>query len=73
MFHLDRPMYLLGYLANHSRVYLIDEEFKEVNLGILLNNDHAKLTIKYEQCNEAGLSVVVFLTFISSCHIKAPS
>lgn len=28
MFHLDRPMYLLGYLANQSRVYLIDKEFK---------------------------------------------
>ena len=28
MFHLDQPMYLLGYLANQSRVYLIDKEFK---------------------------------------------
>ena len=28
MFHLDRPMYLLGYLAAQSRVYLIDKEFK---------------------------------------------
>lgn len=28
MFHLDRPMYLLGYLASQSRVYLIDKEFK---------------------------------------------
>ncbi|RZR84434.1 hypothetical protein BHM03_00011270 [Ensete ventricosum] len=27
MFHLDRPMYLLGYLASQSRVYLIDKEF----------------------------------------------
>lgn len=27
MFHLDRPMYLLGYLANQSRVYLIDKDF----------------------------------------------
>lgn len=25
MFHLDRPMYLLGYLASHSKVYLIDK------------------------------------------------
>ena len=25
MFHLDRPMYLLGYLASQSRVYLIDK------------------------------------------------
>ena len=28
MFHLDRPMYLLGYLAAQSRLYLIDKEFK---------------------------------------------
>ena len=25
MFHLDRPMYLLGYLASQSRIYLIDK------------------------------------------------
>lgn len=25
MYHLDRPMYLLGYLASHSKVYLIDK------------------------------------------------
>lgn len=25
MFHLDRPMYLLGYLASQSKVYLIDK------------------------------------------------
>ena len=25
MFHLDRPLYLLGYLASQSRVYLIDK------------------------------------------------
>ncbi len=35
MYHLDRPMYLLGYLANQSRVYLIDKEFKCVFLIIL--------------------------------------
>lgn len=23
--HLDRPMYLLGYLASHNRVFLIDK------------------------------------------------
>ncbi|KAL4315043.1 hypothetical protein AHAS_Ahas15G0145600 [Arachis hypogaea] len=28
MSHLDRPMYLLGYLASQSKVYLIDKEFK---------------------------------------------
>lgn len=25
MFHMDRPMYLLGYLAAQSKVYLIDK------------------------------------------------
>jgi coatomer subunit beta' len=34
MYHLDRPMYLLGYLANQSRVYLIDKQFKCVFLNI---------------------------------------
>jgi coatomer subunit beta' len=24
LFHLDKPLYLLGYLAAQSRVYLID-------------------------------------------------
>jgi coatomer subunit beta' len=28
MYHLDRPMYLLGYLASQSRVFLVDKEFK---------------------------------------------
>lgn len=36
MFHLDRPMYLLGYLANQSRVYLIDKEFKYGNFSPFL-------------------------------------
>lgn len=35
MFHLDRPMYLLGYLASQSRVYLIDKEFKYASFIIL--------------------------------------
>ena len=34
MYHLDRPMYLLGYLANQSRVYLIDKQFKCVSSNI---------------------------------------
>ena len=25
MYHLDRPMYLLGYLATQNRVFLIDK------------------------------------------------
>ncbi|CAA6671934.1 unnamed protein product [Spirodela intermedia] len=37
MFHLDKPMYLLGYLANQSRVYLIDKEFNVVGYTLLLS------------------------------------
>ncbi|KAG2609344.1 hypothetical protein PVAP13_4KG030400 [Panicum virgatum] len=37
MYHLDRPMYLLGYLANQSRVYLIDKEFNVIGYTLLLS------------------------------------
>ncbi|XP_042049363.1 coatomer subunit beta'-1-like [Salvia splendens] len=37
MFHLDRPMYLLGYLANQSRVYLLDKEFNVIGYTLLLS------------------------------------
>ncbi|KAA8535000.1 hypothetical protein F0562_030003 [Nyssa sinensis] len=37
MYHLDRPMYLLGYLANQSRIYLIDREFNVVGYTLLLS------------------------------------
>ncbi|GBF95719.1 hypothetical protein Rsub_08701 [Raphidocelis subcapitata] len=36
MYHLDRPMYLLGYLAAQGRVYLIDREFSVVSYTLLL-------------------------------------
>ncbi|KMZ56206.1 Coatomer subunit beta'-1 [Zostera marina] len=37
MFHLDRPMYLLGYLASQSKVYLIDKEFNIMGYTLLLS------------------------------------
>ncbi|CAI0422642.1 unnamed protein product [Linum tenue] len=37
MYHLDRPMYLLGYLASQSRVYLIDKEFNVIGYTLLLS------------------------------------
>eukprot|EP00899_Mesostigma_viride_P001865 jgi/Mesvir1/1167/Mv17669-RA.1 len=37
MFHLDRPMYLLGYLAAQNRVYLVDKEFSVVSYTLLLS------------------------------------
>ncbi len=30
LYHLDRPMYMLGYLAAQNRVYLIDREVRLV-------------------------------------------
>ena len=37
LFHMDRPMYLLGYLAAQSRLYLIDKEFQIVTYTMLLS------------------------------------
>lgn len=34
--HLDRPMFLLGYLASQSRVYLMDKEYNVVPHTLLL-------------------------------------
>ena len=37
IFHLDKPMYLLGYLAAQNRIYLIDKEFGVVSYTLLLS------------------------------------
>lgn len=37
MYHLDRPMYLLGYMAAQQRVYLIDKEYTVVSYTLLLS------------------------------------
>lgn len=37
LYHLDRPMYLLGYLAAQSKVYLIDRDFGIVSYTLLLS------------------------------------
>ncbi|GFZ11808.1 coatomer, beta' subunit [Actinidia rufa] len=55
MFHLDRPMYLLGYLANQSRVYLIDKEFNVMGYTLLLSLIEYKTLVMrgdLEQANE---------------------
>lgn len=36
MFHLDRALYLLGYIAAQQRVYLIDREHSVVSYTLLL-------------------------------------
>ncbi|KAL4457362.1 hypothetical protein ABPG75_012227 [Micractinium tetrahymenae] len=37
LYHLDKPMYLLGYLASQSRVYLMDKDFNVVPYTLLLS------------------------------------
>ena len=37
MFHLDRPMYILGYMAAQNRVYLMDKEFGIVSYTLQLS------------------------------------
>jgi coatomer subunit beta' len=36
MFHVDRPLYLLGYIPSQQRVYLIDREYSVVSYSLLL-------------------------------------
>ncbi|KAI6690016.1 hypothetical protein NL676_026844 [Syzygium grande] len=55
MFHLDRPMYLLGYLASQSRVYLIDKEFNVMGYTLLLSLIEYKTLVMrgdFERANE---------------------
>jgi len=35
--HLDRPMYIVGYIKKDNRVYLIDREFSIVSFSLLLS------------------------------------
>lgn len=37
MFHLDRPLFLLGYIAAQQRIYLIDREHSIVSYTLLLS------------------------------------
>ncbi|CAK9146374.1 unnamed protein product [Ilex paraguariensis] len=60
MFYLDRPMYLLGYLANPSRVYLIDKEFNVMGYTLLLSLIEYKTLVMcgdLEQANEVLSSI----------------
>lgn len=36
MFHLDRPLFLLGYIAAQQRIYLIDRDHSIVSYTLLL-------------------------------------
>ena len=37
LFHLDRPLYLLGYMASQNRLYLLDKEHSVVSYTLLLS------------------------------------
>lgn len=54
MAHLDRPMYLLGYLAGSSRVYLIDKEFGIVSYTLLLSLIEYKTLVMRGEEEEAA-------------------
>lgn len=68
MYHLDRPMYLLGYMANQSRVYLVDKEFKYVPIFLCFISDwfitHSEfltyLTFSWE-CSVIGYTLLLSL------------
>ncbi|GLC41850.1 hypothetical protein PLESTM_001257800 [Pleodorina starrii] len=51
--HLDRPMYLLGYLAAQNRVFLIDKEFNVVSYTLLLSMVEFKARITAGELDSA--------------------
>lgn len=68
MYHLDRPMYLLGYIANQSRVYLVDKEFKYVPFFCLFISDgliaHSKYADVFHlswECSVIGYTLLLSL------------
>uniref|UniRef100_A0A061QYC6 Coatomer subunit beta' n=1 Tax=Tetraselmis sp. GSL018 TaxID=582737 RepID=A0A061QYC6_9CHLO len=57
MFHLDRPMFLLGYMAAMNRLYLIDKEYSIVSYTLLLSMIEFK-TLAMRGDMEAALEVL---------------
>mmetsp|Transcript_31249 Transcript_31249/g.69528 ORF Transcript_31249/g.69528 Transcript_31249/m.69528 type:complete len:1001 (-) Transcript_31249:4758-7760(-) len=53
MYHLDRPMYLLGYLAAQNRVFLIDKDFAIVSYTLLLSMIEFKTLVMRDQLDAA--------------------
>lgn len=65
MYHLDRPMYLLGYLQKEAKVYLIDKSFGvarySLNLAVI---EYKTLIIREnEAAAEEALSRVPKVSF----------
>lgn len=53
MFHLDRPMYLLGYIAAQQRVYLLDKQYAIVSYTLLLSLVEFKTLVMRDEMDEA--------------------
>ena len=53
MFHLDRPMYLLGYIAAQQRVYLLDKQYAVVSYTLLLSLVEFKTLVMRDEMDEA--------------------
>lgn len=60
LYHLDRPMFVLGYLATQNRVYLIDKDMFITSYTLLLSVVEAKTLVirgDFEQAERAIESV----------------
>mmetsp|Transcript_26629 Transcript_26629/g.32327 ORF Transcript_26629/g.32327 Transcript_26629/m.32327 type:complete len:931 (-) Transcript_26629:369-3161(-) len=53
IFHLDRPMYILGYMATQNRLYLIDREFSVVSYTLLMSLMEYKTLILRDEVDAA--------------------
>lgn len=68
MYHLDRPMYLLGYLTKEAKVFLIDKEFGissyTLNLAII---EYKTLVIRGDmEAAEATLGRIPQVSYTAS-------
>ena len=72
MYHLDRPMYLLGYLNKEAKVFLIDKEFGissyTLNLAII---EYKTLVIRGDM--DAADSTLDRIPKVLPCHILETS
>jgi coatomer subunit beta' len=53
IFHLDRPMYILGYMASQNRLYLIDRDFAIVSYTLLMSAIEFKTLVLREEVEAA--------------------
>jgi hypothetical protein len=73
MYHLDRPMYLLGYLAAQSRVYLIDKEYSIVSYTLLLSMIEFKTLIMRGDVDAAMVRPPYRCVPVTGCPCQPPS